>query len=316
MIEDVEKFFDKQDKKKEGYRATGKAFFLTYPKCDIKRDEAYTMLAKQWNPSNLIVAQEDHKDGTPHLHVYMQLPTKKNFKNPRWADLGKYHGFYTTVRDRQAVMAYVMKDGNFKMNENLNFTTWHNFRKEKGDFDAWIIHNESKKLKSPYPFKLPDGTDVLEPKLGEKKCNHMIIGIPDTGKSFWYNTTFEGKRVFSRVDGKYPFDDYEGQEVVIYNDPQTVTLMELINVSDCYLVKTPVFGDTRYTKKYWKMKQRRTIIFICNHGRIPNFVEDPAFRSRFNIWDMGDDEPEPEEMTDDPNRTEMDTDFDATDYAR
>lgn len=66
-----------------------------------------------------IVAQEKHKDGDFHIHVYLKLVKKVNISNCHWFDLVDedrgvtFHGKYEGCRNVNAVMKYVVKDGNY-----------------------------------------------------------------------------------------------------------------------------------------------------------------------------------------------------------
>lgn len=68
---------------KEGkFRLNAKKLFLTYPKCSITKEEALEQLkAKLKHISKILVAHELHKDGTDHLHVYINLDKKCNIIN-------------------------------------------------------------------------------------------------------------------------------------------------------------------------------------------------------------------------------------------
>lgn len=281
------KIFHEHQKDGKEYRAQGKAFFLTYPTCPLGKDRVYELLTKKFNPVNLIVCDEKHKNGTNHNHAYIQFGTKKNFKSPHWADLdGTVHGNYSTCKDRQGVMCYVMKENNYKMTTDFKHTTWHNYKKEKNDFIAWTQDNAYKQLTEPMPFELPDGTFIEKPEAKEKKVNWLIVAEPNSGKTLWANCTFEGKRVYCRTAGSnYPFDDYNDEELILYDDVYP-TIQEILQVSNCYKLRQPVYGSTRYAKRYWAINQRRIMIILCNKERLPSYIDDEAFQSRFNRLDL------------------------------
>ena len=46
---------------------------------------------------------------------------------------------------------------------------------------------------------------------------------------------------------------------------------------------TPVWGDTRYGKKYYKLKQRRVLIFLSNDE--PPYGK-ASFDARFNVINL------------------------------
>ncbi len=63
-----------------------------------------------------IVCKELHKDGYPHIHVFLEYYRKKDVRNPLYFDaiFGK-HCNITTVKNTARVMLYITKDGNFEM---------------------------------------------------------------------------------------------------------------------------------------------------------------------------------------------------------
>jgi len=51
-------------------------------------------------------------------------------------------------------------------------------------------------------------------------------------------------------------------------------------MSNCYLTRTPVFGPTRYSKKYLKLGVRRMLLFLSNEA--PPY-EAESFHARVTI---------------------------------
>ena len=69
-------------KKKTGFRMYGKNFILTFPQCSISKELAVERLEQKWKDEmkGYVVCEEQHKDGTPHLHVYLSFHERKQFK--------------------------------------------------------------------------------------------------------------------------------------------------------------------------------------------------------------------------------------------
>lgn len=68
-----------------------------------------------------IVAEEEHKDGTPHLHGYFNCDKRFNINNPHRLDLEgpdgtKYHGNYQAVKNPARCKAYCKKGGKYITN--------------------------------------------------------------------------------------------------------------------------------------------------------------------------------------------------------
>jgi len=59
----------------------------------------------------MMVAQETHQDGTPHLHVLLQFNTSLDTKDPRFFDpLTGQHGDYEVAKDIKAAILYLRKE--------------------------------------------------------------------------------------------------------------------------------------------------------------------------------------------------------------
>lgn len=151
-----------------------------------------------------------------------------------------------------------------------------------------------------YPIDLPDGTQLLAPHGDERKRHVVIVGPPDCGKSYWLNRTFNGLSIYLRPnDERYPFDSYEGEEVVVYDDVFPQAVGELIDVCNTWWVPKQVYGSTRYRNKFWPKGQARLVIIICNSLSQLPYARTPVFTSRFRVIRFPDAPvaqlPEPEE---------------------
>jgi len=96
------------------FRLSAKAFFNTYPKCSIPKEIVYAQYQDLGTLEYIIIANELHADGTPHIHVCAIFDRKKNFIAPTCFDLMldgvTYHGNYTTARKREAAIQYCKKE--------------------------------------------------------------------------------------------------------------------------------------------------------------------------------------------------------------
>jgi len=111
------------------FRLQAKKLFLTYPQCQTTKEEVLensTVLEKsissvmEW----IVIAEEKHKDGTPHLHVgicfkeKVQFKGKKGHQTLRQLVKGIAHpegkaGNFCAMRSFQGSMGYLVKEGNF-----------------------------------------------------------------------------------------------------------------------------------------------------------------------------------------------------------
>lgn len=289
----------------ERFRVNAKAILLTYAQCGkLDAKELYTVMNTRWPVKGYLIGREKHADGSPHMHAYFEFVNKLDVKNATAFDVktndleGKPVTLHPNVRTvkhgkREAVMHYCMKEGNFIQEKLDIFPTSRNFMRKKIDLDQWIRykqHGRADEVK--WPIKLLDGTLVNKPKsLHEKKRHWFIWGKPDIGKTTWVQTQFAGQKAFCRApDGDAPFDDYDGEEVIVYDDVNIESLRaELIAASNVYQINTKVPGRTRYTTRYWPLNQVRTIIILGNDK--PSFSNDGWWESRFNMLDLTEWEP-------------------------
>lgn len=103
-----------------------KQWFLTYPQCSLKKEQIQANLWKvhlqgkktvQWTPETfqfIIIAEETHEDGSPHIHVLLAFRNKFITRDPRVFDFiaGK-HGNYATVRSLFDSIKYIRKENNY-----------------------------------------------------------------------------------------------------------------------------------------------------------------------------------------------------------
>lgn len=271
---------------KKTFRVDAKRFFITYPQCFLSKEELQSSILsiiEEKYIQSIEIAQELHKDGNPHLHMILILKYKYNCRNCRWLDIGNYHPNIGGVKNLNACRNYIKKF-------DTKILTWGNddpfegpegFCRKKADLDAWNEFQEKKRLKI---WEGPIICFGIEGIPGSKKRHIWIIGDPDLGKSEWIENTFEGYHIYKpQKDSDYRFDTYDGEKIIIYDDiiPK---LAELIDVSNIYKTKTPVFGKTRYSTKYWPIKQERMIIIVSNIP--PLYFDNPAFQSRFILQDL------------------------------
>lgn len=96
-----------------------KGWFLTYPKCPIKKEDALTLFSTSGLPeiAEYVIAEEEHEDGTPHLHCFLKFVRRIRFSKK--FDLLEYHGNYQIAKSWRAVEKYCKKGGNYISNINI-----------------------------------------------------------------------------------------------------------------------------------------------------------------------------------------------------
>ena len=96
-----------------------KGWFCTWPKCPIGKEMALAELQYKFCLKEYVICEELHKDGEAHLHAFLKLDHRVNFKSSLF-DIQGYHGNYQVAKSWRAVVKYVKKDGNYISNIDLN----------------------------------------------------------------------------------------------------------------------------------------------------------------------------------------------------
>lgn len=93
------------------FRFNSSTAFLTYPRTSSSKKSMMEALLNRWKDQVTwaIIAEEQHLDGTPHLHLVFQLDKKQNSRDPRIFDLLGEHPNITSPRSMKKVIAYVRK---------------------------------------------------------------------------------------------------------------------------------------------------------------------------------------------------------------
>jgi len=250
----------------------------------------------------LVVGREKHSDEEgKHFHLAVKFTKKWRTSNVRALDINiggnVFHPNWKTLPKEpnwERWISYCKKEGEFHQEgflENLfTFKHWQNYKKNKADLEAWERDAKKQQNRNPFPFNLPSGEEIKEPALGDKRCNWVIYGPPDTGKTFWSQSTFANTKAYMRPNAKtyiFEYGVYNQEPVIIYDDI-VPKLDELINVSNVWMIQQNVPGESRYNPNYWKLGQRRVIIWLMNEERLPDYAikgneRYKIFRSRFRF---------------------------------
>lgn len=298
--------------KTKGFSFKAKNVGLTYAQCHLKPD-IFAMLLLSRNPGKncdkYVIGAERHADGGEHYHVYMHFPKKIHTKNPRYFDLilGEdwvAHPNIMRFKGQRADpeidrwISYCKKGGLYDQSgflENLfTFKHWVNYRKNKGDLEAWERDAKAQQLVNPFPFDNPDGSIVDKPVVGptghhNKKRHWLWHSPPDYGKSFYFMSELSESKTYWRPNNEYPYeaDSYRGQQIIIIDDfwPK---LEEILDITAVWSMEKQVYGKSRYRANYWPKNQARVIIWLLNEDKMPDYTKAgnkgyPAFAARFNV---------------------------------
>lgn len=112
----MEKPLSPLKEKQKRFRLQGKNYILTFPQCSVTKEVAVERLEQKWKEElkGYIVCEEEHKDGTPHLHLFLQFNEKKTFcKTDCFDFIGGKHGNYQVAKSVKGSVEYVTKGGKY-----------------------------------------------------------------------------------------------------------------------------------------------------------------------------------------------------------
>jgi len=278
------------------FRINAKRFFLTYPKCTLSKESILKWLNTKGRLIAYVIAIENHKDGTPHVHACVHYGNKLNIKSPDFFDVNGFHPNFGSVRNWPNATAYCKKDGNFIESASFDDYEPDKFRARKLDYKAWQIHNFKKQLRDPaelFPLviKYELKGEVLEylwqPSVMGKQRHLWICTAPNGNKTRWLNEVFDGYKIYLRQDTNYPYEAIEDEKLVVFDDVQP-KFTELVSVSNQHKVLQHVWGNSRYTQTYWAVGVDLTMVVLSNFP--PDVCYDhqlvPAVLARFVVLDV------------------------------
>lgn len=258
-----------------------------------------------------MISEEKHLAGGTHYHCMIVYNAKLDTRDVRYFDVNGEHPNVRKVKkkDFRNKVEYLSKDGKVKKygawKPYGKFPTSVGYGRIKADHENWIADSKAESRPSPFPFNLPDGTEIKVPELDAKedfvkKRHWLILGPPDCGKSRWLKC-LQGKAWYNRPNTKYPFEYgmYRQEQVVVYDDI-VPKLDELLSVCNPVYDPIHVYGSSRYKPNYWEANQARVVIWLLNPESLPAYAKReesfvagctdpvpadpryPIFASRFN----------------------------------
>lgn len=103
------------------FRINCKSVFLTYPKCELSKDQLMSNLnTLKHSFYYSICCIEQHQDGTPHLHCVLKFNKKVDIRNQNYFDVAGYHPNIQTTKNINASINYIKKDGDFLESGSLD----------------------------------------------------------------------------------------------------------------------------------------------------------------------------------------------------
>nr|UZC49249.1 C1 [Paper mulberry leaf curling associated virus 2] len=117
------------------FRFKAKNIFLTYPNCPLHKNDVSTQLKvilHHHNITYILVCQETHASGEPHVHAMIQLDKQFETRNCRFFDIylgpthpeqgptARYHPNIEPLHSPAASQKYLKKSGNFYEDGTFN----------------------------------------------------------------------------------------------------------------------------------------------------------------------------------------------------
>lgn len=209
--------------------------FLTFPRCQMLKKDAFEFfLRARPGFTYFLCSQEKHKDGTDHLHIFIQYKLQVNTTNPRYFDMTCpvsgvfYHGNYQSAVKPDCVIDYITKYDE----DCFTFGIYNSM--DKSDIAKRALENKIK-LASSVPELIDDGIIALRdaPQYDKAKTLYTlqkntvedriarisiwIYGAAGSGKSLYVRDNFH-ESFFSKPLNKW-WDNYlSTQKIVLLDD--------------------------------------------------------------------------------------------------
>lgn len=229
--------------RKNSYRAEGVNWLLTFPQCSLTKQQALEniTLKEDLAVKAVIVGQEAHADGNPHLHIIVCLEEKlRTRKANYWDFVALKHGDYRVIKFPKKAYAYVTKEDK----DPLIFGTIPNIflesKMSKSDTvaNSIIAGSSVASLVSTHPgFSLMNLTKIIAYKsYVTSVCNTrsykslvspiLYHGTDDSTKSIidWLNGNLFEKRLFKQ------------KQVWIYGPPNCLKTSLLIKLEEFFRI--------------------------------------------------------------------------------
>lgn len=256
-------------------RVKAKGWFCTWPKCPIGKNVALEELKTKFPLKEYVICEEEHKDGTLHLHAFLKLEKKFYFKSGLF-DLQGYHGNYQVAKSWRAVVEYVKKDGNFISNidsERL-LTKKHVSKMKKEDLlrdvddvlDEGLINplQVASFYKNSITYKmLKQKRQRMPDKLPDKKRHLWFYGASNTGKTYKLREMMKqtGEDQWFQIPTNNDWIGYNGEKYLYMDEFKGQLSIQMLNALCDGNFKVNVKGGSTWIG--WEVQ-----VIICSNYSI------------------------------------------------
>lgn len=107
------------------FQINSSKLFFTYSEVnDTTKEDVYNFLQERFEPKEILVAHELHKNGHDHYHAYLSFDQPLRTCNSRFADYTRpdgvvFHGNYQGCRSPKNVVIYCTKEDNYLANFDI-----------------------------------------------------------------------------------------------------------------------------------------------------------------------------------------------------
>ncbi|UYD39105.1 MAG: replication associated protein [Wigfec virus K19_598] len=201
-----------------------KTVFLTYAQCSFDKEEYkqwWTTVPPEGKGQDLVeyvIAEEEHQDGNPHMHVYLKFAQQVHTRDPRYFDYEGHHPHIKTCNKSagiEAIKKYCMKNGKYIKSDSVVILGKREALMkdllEEGltkDFvrrNPMLMTMNFSSIKSWVEFAGAKKEEFKELSM-PKKRHLWVYGPSNTGKSFWLRA-YRSMHTASEIP---PNDDWSG----------------------------------------------------------------------------------------------------------
>lgn len=223
----------------------GKGWFCTWPHCPIPKEAALKILDSRLMIKEYVICEENHKDGSPHLHAFIKLRNRTRFSSTLF-DLEEYHGNYQPARSFRAVLIYVTKGNKYISNIDIKSALAKKGKLTKEDLlkDVdYVLDNEkitplqvANWYKNSCVYKmLINGKKEMPEVMPEKRRHLWIWGSSNTGKTTLLRRQMKekGYENFFQIPSNNDWIGYDDQYYLYFDEFKgQLTIQELNKICD------------------------------------------------------------------------------------